>query len=347
MVFLRSCYTDWRSPSRFVGETAFDIEHALYESHTKDCHQEPHVFVAGLARAGTTLLMRTIYETGGFSSLTYRDMPFAIAPNLWQRISAGSGKKMDARERAHGDGVRVDFDSPEALEEVFWRTMTGSDYIDKFTLQTMVASDETIKQFRQYIDLILYRYNGRRYLSKNNNNILRLASISKAFPNAIFLIPYRDPVQHAQSLLKQHVRFCDSQSGDRFVQKYMTWLGHHEFGLDHRPFVFEKQDQEIEYSTSQIEYWISRWIQAYGYLLQQKQSLKITPIFFGYEQFCNQPERIHGKLMERLEVSNDVGLRENLRPSVDSGTVIADFNLDFNLMEKANQIYDTLVEQNI
>jgi hypothetical protein len=80
---------------------------------------EKHVFIAGLARAGTTILMRRFYASQAFRSLTYRDMPFVLAPTLWRKLAAQSGRNLVTAERAHGDGILVDIDSPESFEEVF------------------------------------------------------------------------------------------------------------------------------------------------------------------------------------------------------------------------------------
>src|SRR3546814_6546092 len=88
-----------------------------------------HVFVTGLARAGTTVMLRHLHRSGAFRSLTYRDMPFVLAPNLWQRFSARWQERQEERLRAHGDRLMVNADSPEALEEVFWRIFTGREYI--------------------------------------------------------------------------------------------------------------------------------------------------------------------------------------------------------------------------
>ena len=68
-----------------------------------------HVFVSGLARAGTTILMREIHGSGDFGSLTYADMPFVLAPNFWRRLSANGAKAKPRAERAHGDGIEVEF----------------------------------------------------------------------------------------------------------------------------------------------------------------------------------------------------------------------------------------------
>jgi hypothetical protein len=80
--------------------------------------------------------------------------------------------------------------------------------------------------FRTYTDLIAARSPGnpKRYLSKNNNNLLRLGAISRAFPDARILLMYRDPLQTAASSLRQHLRFCEAQLKDPFVRRYMDLL---------------------------------------------------------------------------------------------------------------------------
>ena len=195
-----------------------------------------HVFVTGLARAGTTILMREIYASGEFGSLTYADMPFVLAPNFWHGISAKSRKAGVKAERAHGDGIEVDFHSPEALDEVYWRVFSGGDYILPDRLVPHSPDDEILAGYRDFIRLVLRRTGKTRYLSKNNNNLLRLDSLAKAFPDSVILIPVRDPRDHALSLLNQHNRFLDS---DAFTRDYMGWLGHHEFGATHRPFAWD------------------------------------------------------------------------------------------------------------
>ena len=97
---------------------------------------------------------------------------------------------------------------------------------------------KTINEYINFISLILYKYKKEFYISKNNNNLLRIESIAEAFPNSLFLVPFRDPFQQAYSLLTQHKNFINLQTEDKFVKNYMTYLVHHEFGIDHRPYDF-------------------------------------------------------------------------------------------------------------
>jgi hypothetical protein len=202
------------------------------------------VYVCGLARSGTTMLMRVLAATDVFRSLTYRDMPFVLAPNLWRTVTQFATRKTTSTERAHGDGIQVDYDSSEGFEEVFWRTFSTITADGRY-LNASKPSAETLSAFADYRASVTNPRRGRlaqndlakRYLSKNNNNLLRLSSLC-ADPTATLLIVYRDPIATAISLHRQHQRFSDLQKNYRFTQAYMRWLVHHEFGLDHRPFCF-------------------------------------------------------------------------------------------------------------
>lgn len=243
------------SPSR--AEMLHDLERGAFLK-SSPIDDGRHVFVTGLARAGTTILMREIYRSGAFGSLTYADMPFVLAPNFWNRLSAKGRTAGPKVERAHGDGIEVDFNSPEALDEVYWRVFSGHDYIFPDRLVPYVPDEEQIAGYRDFIRLILRRTNRSRYLSKNNNNLLRLGSLANAFSKAVILIPIRNPLDHARSLLRQHRRFLDA---DKFTRDYMGWLAHHEFGADHRPFAWDRTI--IEGDPLNLDYWLECWTAAH------------------------------------------------------------------------------------
>ena len=118
--------------SQFMREVTFDFESTNISSSSET---GDHVFIAGLARAGTTILLNALYQSNIFASLSYSDMPFVLAPNLWAKISFNK-KYLDFKERAHGDGIKVSTESPEAFEEVFWKTFSNEEFEeleDKFS----------------------------------------------------------------------------------------------------------------------------------------------------------------------------------------------------------------------
>ncbi len=239
-----------------IAELVHDIERARFLKSSPQARDGKHVYVSGLARAGTTILMHEIYATGSFASLTYADMPFVLAPNLWAGL-ARSRSVTPRAERAHGDGIEVDSNSPEALEEVFWRIFCAEDYITPKGLLSHSPSAQVVNAYVDFIRLVLRRYDKSRYLAKNNNAILRIGTLARMLPNSVFLIPIRMPLQHAQSLLSQHRRFLNSEP---FTKNYMTWLAHHEFGATQRPFLVPAA---LGDDPLTLDYWLKQWIAVY------------------------------------------------------------------------------------
>jgi len=292
--------------SPLIGRISFDIDQTVAKLRVGRKEESP-VFISGLARAGTTILMRTFYETGEFRSLTYRDMPFVLMPNLWKVLSTAFQKNQIAKERAHGDGIEVNFDSPEAFEEVFWKTFLADDYLFKDHLSPHAPNTEVIDQFRHFVSHVVLSADHpeqQRYLSKNNNNVLRLGSIRKAFPAALIIVPFRDPVQQAISLLKQHTQFCVMHKRDKFSRDYMEWLGHHEFGGTHRPFQFGERWRvtPIQNDPENINYWLALWINTYNYLLETASK---DTLFLCFEELCREPQKVMSSLFAMANISVD------------------------------------------
>ena len=217
------------------------------------------------------------------------------------QISGKNIKPSPAKERIHGDNINVNIDSPEALEEVFWRVKFKKKYIypDKLTIHEV--DEETISEYRNFISLILNKYEKKLYLSKNNNNLLRLESILKAFPNCLILIPFREPVQQANSLLVQHQNFTKIQKEDKFVKKYMEYLVHYEFGAIHRPYEFIK-NSKISSDKNSIEYWLMQWINVYSYLTQKKFINSKNILYLNYEYLCENPQRVFKNIVKKTNL---------------------------------------------
>lgn len=322
----------------YLSEASFDLEQALAAKSGADVIAGRHIFVSGLARAGTTALMRALYQTGQFRSLTYRDMPFVLMPTLWRSLSGRFQKTGEAQERAHGDALRVDFDSPEAFEEVFWRVFAGETYLHKDCLTPHDPDSALIERFQRYVAAILDGQ-PRLYLSKNNNSILRLAAIRKAFPRALILVPFRNPLHQAASLRGQHARFCALQNTDKFALAYMTWLGHHEFGLTHRPFVFEPSERGAlaRQKQSSIEYWLSLWIHAYRHVLARAPS---DAMFVCYEDLCAHPTQILDAIIECAGLHSRF---PEIGQSIVPAQRTADEEIDGELKSQALSLYDALL----
>ena len=221
------------------------------------------LFITGLPRSGTTSLLNFLYSSDEYASLTYNNMPFILSPHFSKLFNK---KNTPKKERVHGDGIAFDINSPEALDEVFFNN-----------------DDEFIKhELENYIQLILLSNKKKKYLSKNNLNYKRINLINSILPNSIFLIPIREPLQHANSLLNQHLHFSQLQKDDDFIRRYMNYLGHNEFGLNHKPW-----NDPINYQDrGKIDYWLEQWFLFYKDIYNKYQSYT-NCYFVLYEELTN------------------------------------------------------------
>ena len=298
--------------SQFMREVTFDFEstNIAQSSETGD-----HVFITGLARSGTTILLNALYKSNIFASLSYADMPFVLAPNLWSKISFNK-KNLELKERAHGDGIKISKDSPEAFEEVFWKTFSDEEY------------EELEDKFRVYVGNIIRKYKKERYLSKNNQNIKRVELITSIFSNAKILIIFREPIQHAYSLLTQHKKFIDDSKNDKFISKYMKWIGHTEFGPNYIPIY----NQNLNFQNDlEINHWIEQWYLTYSNAFQSLKN-KNNFHFISYEKLCLKRDYwFQIQKLVNLEKPYDFEFRESKKD--------ISCNIDPGLKEKAMSLY--------
>jgi hypothetical protein len=324
--------------SKAIAEISFDIENTIVKNKGQS-FPDNHVFISGLARSGTTILLQHLYNTGCFSSLTYRDMPFVLMPNTWKRIS-DQKKKVEFKERAHNDGIMINPDSPEEFEEVFWRVFCSRDYILKDRLQLQKVAGDVSEKFKNYVKNILLSAeteNQTRYLSKNNNNVLRFNYLQKAFPASYIIIPFRDPLQQAISLLNQHLHFSKIQQEDKFTLDYMNWLGHFEFGLNQKPFFFNDEEtfREMQaYDKADINFWLLSWKNYYLYVNQHHTT---NTMFFNHDKFCREPSAEIGKLFELLNIPAQLTHFEPFNPPLKTMG-----GVDEGILEECVSIYREL-----
>lgn len=304
-----------------------DIEERLYP--VGNIRIERPVFVTSLARAGTTLLLNLLNEAPELVSHTYRNMPFVLCPVLWQRISGPFRQSARARERSHGDGVAIDFDSPEAFEEVLWKAFWPEHYRqDRIALwETEEAAEDFAHFFQQHIRKILSLaprdVHKPRYLSKNNANIARLLLLAAMFPDCRIIVPVRNPFDHARSLLRQHERFTAMHAEDGFSRSYMEWLGHYEFGAALKPMDFKDRDGQSwldQYEgpgPGHLDFWLAYWCAAYEGVLRTA-GPNVT--FIDYDALCAAPRRGLDRLAKAaaLPPNHDFGtMADRLRPPTD------------------------------
>lgn len=326
----------------FVQTAVSRVEDRLFARAVQTPARTP-VFVTSLARGGTTALLNALYDSPGIATHTYRDMPFVTAPILWNRLSGGSRRGAEPHQRAHGDGLEINLDSPEAFEEVIWKLY----WPEKFqgaTIGLWDAEDHKADaaEFltRHMAKVVRARTGGgapavRRYCSKNNANIARLPYLLDRFPGCHIVVPVRRPEAHAASLLRQHQNFLHQQAGDDFIRRYMRDIGHFEFGLLHRPIGFPGFDP-AQYDPATPEYWMAYWIHAFRHVLTHRNSC----IFILQDDLRRDPERIMRALYRQLDLPQGPSpFASYFHATPDHAP---DDLYDPGLCREANRIYDRL-----
>ncbi len=108
--------------------TAADIEKKVFSAVYGAVEAAQPIFITSLPRAGTTLLLEVLQCFPSLATHNNRDMPFLMAPVLWSRLSSSFHKRAELSDRAHGDGMQIGYDSPEAFEEILWRAFWPEKY---------------------------------------------------------------------------------------------------------------------------------------------------------------------------------------------------------------------------
>ena len=300
-----------------IKKSLFEIEKKFFFKKI-NFKENKHVFISGLPRSGTTILLNFLYSTGNYASLTYSDMPFILSPNLYSIFS--KKKKFKEQFRMHNDGIKINLDSPESFDEIFFNTF---------------YNEEIEKKYLDYIALILIKYKKYTYLSKNNNNYKRFEFIKNLLPKSIFIVPFREPIQHSYSLLKQHLNFENIHKKDSFISKYMNYLGHNEFGAIHH-YWFKPR---LYFEINNINYWLEQWLLFYKNLLFKNETINNIR-FICYEKICSDVKN-REKLTKELNVQNNNNFE--FKKALD--VIKVDF--DEKLGEECNKVYKDLFDRSI
>ena len=308
---------DFIHSKKIINKSLFELEKLIYLKN-KDIKNQSHVFITGLPRSGTTSLLNFLFSSGEYASLKYRNMPFVLSPNLSKLFHK---KNITKKERLHGDGIDFDNNSPEAFDEIFF------DNNEEFVKNEIV----------NYIQLISLSNNKTKYLSKNNLNYKRVDLIQSIFPNSIFLIPIREPLQHANSLLNQHLHFSQLQKEDDFIRRYMKYLRHNEFGLDHKPW-----NKPIHFNDlNNINYWLEQWNLFYDFIYKKLQSYE-NCYFVIYEELVN-PNYVE-KILKQINLKKDKNI--DLHFFRNSNKKDLNIEYDMDIFKESQLLYQNFLKSN-
>ncbi len=311
-----------------IKEFFFDIEKLCFKSDRLIKNDEDNFFITGLARSGTTKALNVFYNSNFFATLTYDDFPFVLSPNLFLKFKK-IFKKYNTKifRRAHDDGLNIANTAPEAFDEIFWKMELNNKYIENNFLNKHLLSNESINNYRNLISLIKKKDNKKKFISKNNNLILRIDSYLNSFKKSKILVFFRDPFFHANSLLNQHIKFLNLQKKNKYIRNYMNYLGHHEFGENFKVFNIGKNEEN---NPLDLNFWLEKWINYYTYILNFKFYKNIE--FICYEELCKYKTdylklKISDKIVNKLNFNsylnrNNVSLKKQNNIYLDKAYLI-------------------------
>jgi hypothetical protein len=276
------------------------LETHLLESALAEVRVERPIYVTGLARSGTTILLETLARHPEVATHRYRDFPMLFTPYAWNRWLELVPRKREApAERSHGDGIAVTSESPEAFEEPLWMAFFSElhDATENAVLDRGTQHPLFERFYRDHIRKLLAVRGRRRYVAKGNYNVTRIGYLAKLFSDARFVIPVRDPVWHIASLMKQHRLFLDGQRDNPAARRHLRRVGHFEFGADRRPIRIDDGPTTAEIvalwqAGEEVRGWARYWAQVHHYiadLMGRRRDLRPAIQIVRYEDLCASP----------------------------------------------------------
>ena len=270
------------------------------------------VFITGLARSGTTILLEFAAGLSGVATHRYRDFSLLHTPIWWNGFLDRTPRRESAPvERSHQDGIAVTPESPEAMEEPLWMTWFPRSH-DPAVSQVLGARDGNADFeafFRDHLRKILFLRQGRRYVSKNNYNLTRMQYLLHLFSDAKFVIPIREPVGHLASIMRQQKLFAEGERRQPKAIDHLRRVGHFEFGLDRRPINPGAAERIREIAALwaaglEVRGWARYWKLMADFVAKQLRAdpaLRKAAVCVPFERFCENPAEVLTRLCEHCE----------------------------------------------
>lgn len=292
------------------------LESSVLRDEIEKTRIKQPIYIAGVPRAGSTILTELLSRHPDVTSHRYSDFPNVYTPFWRNWLAQRSGQQQaEMVERAHRDRIMVSTESPEAVEEVIW--MQFFDQLHNPTLDQVLSEETSNPEFehfyRDHIRKLLLARKRRRYLAKGNYNTTRIRYIRKLFPDARFIVPVRNPVNQVASLIKQDRLFQKANKDDSRVGRQLGMSGHFEFGPGRRPIcVGDGEDArkiaEHWKAGHSVAGWALYWHSVYSQLLKslsQDSVLKSAVYILRYEDLCTDPKAVIGHLLEHTRLDVD------------------------------------------
>ncbi len=272
------------------------IESFLLRKRIASIDIDRPVFVSGLARSGTTIMLEFLNSIDCTASHRYIDYPAVYTPVLWNTmVNYVDFPRGELRERGHRDRIMVNLNSPESMEEIIWtgffRDLHNPEVIN--TLDEDSINRSFIRFYREHIKKLLFIRKGSRYISKANYNAVRIPFILNHFNDARFLLLVRDPLRHVCALMKQDEYVREVQKRYPGALKHFNRSKHFEFGIGFSPIntTGERENSglnELFKRERKTRAWARYWSLLNRHIYQTASRYRDNCMVIRYEDLCSR-----------------------------------------------------------
>jgi hypothetical protein len=290
------------------------VETMFLLNDIKEIKVDKPIYITGLARAGTTIVLEMLENHPDLASHKYKNVIMPYLPDWFSQMADRFNFYNKPFERLHRDGIIVTRESPEAVEEVFWQTFFSSLHNEHVSniIDRNITNPKFEKFYRNHIKKLIINQKCSRYLAKNNYLVSRLDYLLKIFPDSKFLLIIRNPIEHIASLIKQSKLFIKLENEIPLLPDWLKIVGHNEFGRNQ--MCINLGDTELineihrlwRNSKTYFKGWAYYWNSIYDFIanqLETSKKLKKATLIIRYEELCEKSAMVIDKILEHTELS--------------------------------------------
>ncbi len=271
------------------------------------------IYITGLARAGTTIILEMLNKHPDLASHKYKNILMPYLPDWFSQMADRFNFYTKPFERLHRDGIIVTSESPEAVEEIFWQKFFNNLHNEK--VSNIISRNDSNAKFEKFylnhIKKLIINQKCSRYLAKNNYLVSRLDYMLKIFPDSKFLLIIRNPIEHIASLIKQTKLFIKLEQKIPLLPDWLKIVGHNEFGRNQMCINLGNTEliNEIHKlwrsKNTYVKGWAYYWTSIYDFIAKQLETikkLKKATLIVKYDELCETPAIIIDKIFEHTEL---------------------------------------------
>ncbi|MFX1494941.1 MAG: sulfotransferase [Promethearchaeota archaeon] len=271
------------------------------------------IYITGLARAGTTIILEMLSKHPDLASHRYKYLLIPYIPYWINQVAKAFRLYTEPFERFHRDGIFVTGESPEAVEEIFWQQFFDNTHNENSSnIINGITNNPRFEIFyRNHIRKLIITQRSSRYLAKNNYNVTRLEYLLRLFPSSKFLIIIRNPINQIASLIKQTKLFTQMGREGPLLNDWLKIVGHHEFG--HHQVCINANNTELiqkirrlwRNKETYVKGWAYYWVSIYDFIantLDANKRLKKATLIVRYDELCETPAKIINQILEHTEL---------------------------------------------